>query len=121
MQKLMILIPPPIDPDRFEAGWPQFLEWAEQMPGLRREVTSRVSSRLYGDPPLFLVHELIFDDPASARRALESPVGQSAGRTLQAITQGQVSLYLADHMEDTLENLRPPGPAQEPEGDHGNA
>jgi uncharacterized protein (TIGR02118 family) len=106
MHKLVILINEPADPDHFEAGWPKFLHWAEQMPGLRREVTSRVAQTIYGAFSYFLVHELHFDTPQEAHQALRSQAGQAAGQTLQALTQGQVILFFADHLEDSLENIQ---------------
>jgi hypothetical protein len=110
MHKLVILIQELEDPSHLEEGWPEFLHWAEQMPGLQREVTSRVSQMLFGDLTYRLVHELIFSDPQSAYNALSSPEGQAAGRTLQAITNGQMSLFFADHMEDTIENIQTTSP-----------
>jgi hypothetical protein len=106
MHKLVILIQELEDPSPLEDGWPQFLHWAEQMPGLQREVTSRVSQTLFGDVTYRLVHELIFTDAQSAYNALSSPEGQAAGRTLQSITNGRVTLFFADHMEDTIENIQ---------------
>jgi hypothetical protein len=106
MHKLVILIEKPENQAEFEAGWPEFLHWAEQMPGLRREVSSRVTGLLYGEREYSMVHELLFDDPGQAHLALNSTAGQSAGRTLQAITRGRLALFLADHLEDSLENIR---------------
>ncbi len=76
------------------------------MPGLMQEITSRVSSALYGDYTCFLIHELLFDDRNAAYRALNSAQGQEAGRTLQEITQGRMTLLFADHHQDRLENIR---------------
>ncbi len=106
MHKLVILINEPGDPDKFEAGWPKFLSWAEEMPGLKKEVTSRVAHTIYGNFPHFMIHELHFDTPQEAHQALDSPEGQAAGQTLQALTQGQVILFFADHLEDSLENIK---------------
>ena len=106
MYKLVILIEPLENQSLFEEEWSQFLRWAEQMPGLRREVTSRVSQVLFGENPCMLIHELHFDSPKIARVALASLQGVRAGKTLQKITQGRVTLYLADHLEDSLENIR---------------
>jgi hypothetical protein len=104
--KLVILVEEPVEPAVFDDGWPEFLHWAEQMPGLLREVTSRVSHMLFGIYPCSLVHELHFVDQQAAHQALESPAGQAAGRTLQALTGGRMTLFFAQHMEDTLENIQ---------------
>ncbi len=104
--KLVIIIEEPENPEAFDDGWPEFLHWAEQMPGLQREVTSRVSHMLFGAYPCTLVHELHFVDQPAAYQALESPEGQAAGRTLQALTGGRLTLFFAEHLEDTLDNIR---------------
>lgn len=113
MHKLMILIDQLDDPGTFEARWPQFLHWAEQMPGLQTEATSRVTRQVFGVRPLAMVHELFFDSPQSAYRAMESPAGQQAGQTLQAITGGRVTLVLADHRQDDIANIRRARQAEE--------
>lgn len=106
MHKLVILIEEMEDPGIFEEGWPNFLHWAEQMPGLRGETTSRATHTLYGRYPLNLIHELYFDDARAAYRALESSQGQAAGQTLQTITGGRMTLLFAEHQEDSLDNIQ---------------
>ncbi len=106
MHKLVILIEATQDDNKFERLWPLFLRWAEQMPGLQREVTTRVAHKLYGPSDYRLIHELYFDSAAAAREALDSYPGTKAGQTLQRITSGNLSLYLADHLEDTLKNIQ---------------
>ncbi len=116
MHKLVILVASQTPEETFEQGWPDFLYWAERMPGVRREVTSRVAQHLYGPYTCLLIHELYFDTPEAARQALTSPEGTKAGMTLQHITQGKVTILLADHQEDSLENIRKSrenGPEQE--------
>lgn len=106
MHKLVILIPPLDDWLAFEQGWPQFLALAEDMPGLRREATSPVARHLHGDYDIAMIHEMYFDSLDAAARAMSSPSGQAAGKVLQTITAGQVTLLLADHLQDDLENIR---------------
>jgi len=106
MHKLVILVENPENESAIEAFWPDFLHWAEKMPELRREVTSRVAHVLYGSYSCLMIHELYFDSPEAARLALASPEGIKAGETLQRITNGKITLYLADHLEDTLENIQ---------------
>jgi hypothetical protein len=106
MYKLIILIGKLDDPPSFEAAWPEFLHLAEGLPGLQREVTSRVSHQIYGDFECTMTHELLFDSQQEALDALKSPLGQAAGKTLQSITRGKVVLLLARHLEDSLENFR---------------
>lgn len=106
MYKLVILIhalPPEIE---FAERWPDFLAQAERMPGLLRESTSHVAKQLHGDEAVHMIHELYFDSLKAAAEALGSPEGQDAGDILHEITAGRVGLYLADHTEDNLSNIR---------------
>lgn len=104
MHKLVILIE---FSDAFQAAegyWPEFLHLVEDMPGLRRETTSRVERRLLG-PNYAVMHELYFDSLAEAEAAMTSDKGRLAGGMLQRMSGGKVSLFLADHREDALENI----------------
>jgi len=105
MHKLVILIEPLPDWPRFESEWPSFLRQVESLPGLKREATSRVEQFLYGSAQCRWVHELFFDTLAEAESALASPQGQAAGRRLQQITGGHVTLFLAEHKEDHLAHI----------------
>jgi uncharacterized protein (TIGR02118 family) len=105
MHKLMILIEPLPDQDKFESSWPAFLKLVESLPGLRREATSNVEHLLFGSFPYTLVHELFFDTMEATQAALASDSGRQAGKILQEITQGKVALCFADHKEDNPENI----------------
>lgn len=100
MHKLIILVDPPENESQFESLWPAFISLSASIPGLRRETTSRVTFQMFGKHSFSLIHELYFDTPEAARQALNSPVGVQAGQTLQRITGGNVTLLLADHLED---------------------
>ena len=106
MYKLVILIEEPDDWEVFDKNWPEFLHQAESMPGLRREVTCRVDSVLYGGRAFALIHELHFDSRDSAQEAMTSPPGRAAGKLLQMISGGRMTLLFADHKEDDMENIR---------------
>ncbi len=106
MYKLIILIEPPDDMLAFEESWPAFLRQAESMPGLVREATIRVHQMLYGDRPIHMIHELFFPTRQDLHEAMASPQGQSAGHILQDITAGQMTLLIAEHREDALDNIR---------------
>jgi uncharacterized protein (TIGR02118 family) len=105
MYKLMILVESTSMPG-FHNLWPRFLHAAENIPGLRRESTSRISQVLYGDVQYALVHELYFDSLPTLQAGLASPSGKEAGKLLQDMTSGRVKLLIADHSEDDLENIR---------------
>jgi uncharacterized protein (TIGR02118 family) len=105
MHKLIILIESTTTPG-FHDFWPRFLHAAENIPGLRRESTSRISQVLYGDVQYALVHELYFDTLSALQAGLASPSGKEAGRLLQELTGGSVNLFIADHSQDDMENIR---------------
>lgn len=105
MHKLVILIESTAEPS-FDQNWPQFLHHAERIPGLRRESTSRVNQVLFGEVTFDLIHELYFDSFTAMQQGLASPHGQQAGRLLQSLTGGRMTLLFANHNEDSIENLR---------------
>jgi hypothetical protein len=105
MHKLIILVESTTTPD-FHVFWPRFLHAAENIPGLRREATSRVSQVIYGEMQCSLIHELFFDSYPILQHGMASESGQEAGRLLQEMTSGRVKLLIADHSEDELENIR---------------
>lgn len=106
MHKLIILVEQVPDEGLFDEMWPQFLHLSEGMPGLQREASCRVEHLLYGSRPVFLVHELYFESLASIQAAMSSPEGKAAGELLQKISAGQLTLLIADHKQDDLENIR---------------
>jgi uncharacterized protein (TIGR02118 family) len=105
MYKLIILVESTSTPS-FYNFWPLFLHAVENIPGLRRESTSRINQVLYGELQYALVHELHFDSMPALQAGLASPPGKEAGRLLQDMTGGRVSLLIADHSEDDLENIK---------------
>ncbi len=106
MYKLIIIVETPPEGDTFEQLWPLFLHEAEAMPGLRRETTSWTVGQIYGDIQAAFIHELYFDEREELERAMESPSGQAAGRILQRLAGGKMSLLFAQHLEDELENIQ---------------
>lgn len=106
MYKLVIQIETATDGPVFDETWPQFLHLAESMPALRREATCRVETVLYGEYPVTLIHELYFDTLEEAHKAMASPQGRAAGKLLQEVTQGRMTLFFADHKQDDIENIQ---------------
>ena len=106
MHKLIILIEPPRDRELFEDSWPQFLHHAERMPGLKREATIRVQNVLFGSEEIDMIHELYFDSVEELREAMASEEGQQTGAVLQRMTGGRMTLLVAEHKEDDIENIR---------------
>lgn len=107
MYKLIILLGPVSETASFREGWPEFLHQAEGMPGLEREATVQVQNPpLFGDQDIRVIHELFFENQNSLQRAMASPPGQAAGQILQKISGGDLTLLIAEHKEDSGENLR---------------
>jgi len=106
MYKLIILIEPPNDPSLFDETWPLFLREAERMPGLVKEATVRVDHTLFGNIQVYMIHELFFDNLADLQTSMGSPHGQTSGNLLQRITEGRMSLLVAEHREDDMANIR---------------
>jgi uncharacterized protein (TIGR02118 family) len=106
VHKLVILIEATDAQTEVDDAWPQFLHLSERMPGLVREATSRVEQVLYGRYQPVLIHELFFDSFAALQQAMTSPEGRAAGELLQKMTAGRLTLLLADHKEDDLDNIR---------------
>ena len=106
MHKLVILIEPLEDWDTFEETWPTFLHLVESMPALQKESISRVEGFLYGDIPYAHMHELYFENLQAAQQAMASEQGRAAGKLLQAMTGGRMTLFFADHKEDDLEHIQ---------------
>jgi uncharacterized protein (TIGR02118 family) len=105
MYKLVILIESTSGDPLIQETWPRFLRQAENMPGLRRESTSHVDHVVFGEFPYRLIHELYFDSMEATQSAMASEAGKAAGRLLQSMTQGKLTLFFADHKEDAAENL----------------
>lgn len=106
MHKLVILIEDITDQEAFDQMWPEFLHISERMPGLIKEATCRVDSNLFGSYQPTMLHELFFESIDDIKHAMGSPQGRAAGGLLQRMTGGKMSLIIADHKEDDLENIR---------------
>lgn len=123
MHKLVILIHVPEHDQAFDLGWPEFLRNAEEMPGLRKESTSRVRFTIFGGQVITMIHELYFDTFPALELAMRSEPGKQAGEVLQRITGGRCTLLFADHHEDLISNFRTLKKAEQPEPEqpHGDA
>ena len=105
MHKLIILINNSENSAAFDQRWLEFLYLTESLPDLLHETTVRVNTTLYGNADISMIHELHFDSKEMLERAMTSPKGQEAGQILQAVTQGRMSLLVAEHLEDNIVNL----------------
>ena len=112
-----MLIETPEDTLSFDEAWPTFLRQAEKMPGLAREATIRITNVLFGSDHIYMIHELFFENQTDLHAAMASPQGQASGQILQKITGGRMTLLIAEHKEDHIENIlkyHPNGPEANP-------
>jgi uncharacterized protein (TIGR02118 family) len=79
MHRLLVLYPPPSDPDHFRTYYEDtHLPLTAKLPGLRAyRYSVDVAAGGEGESPYFCVFEADFDDAAAYRAALESPAGQA--------------------------------------------
>jgi uncharacterized protein (TIGR02118 family) len=79
MHRLLVLYPPPSDPDHFRSYYEgTHLPLAAKLPGLRGyRYSVDVAARAEGPSPYYCVFEADFDDAAARSSALESPEGQA--------------------------------------------
>jgi uncharacterized protein (TIGR02118 family) len=78
MHKLVVLYPPPEDPEAFRAYYTStHLPLAAKLPGLRGYRYSFDVGSPTGDSPYFAVWEGDFDDAQALQAALASPEGQA--------------------------------------------
>ena len=78
MHRLLVLYPPPTDPDHFRNYYEEtHLKLVAEWPGLRGYRYAFDVAAREGDSPYFCVFEADFDDAAAMRAAHESPQGQA--------------------------------------------
>lgn len=100
MHKLVVVLRRSPDSDAVERSWSEkFVPLAEQMPGVRRVIVGRTVGGPGVIPQVLLVHELLFDDLESLRRAMTSPEGQAAGRALMGFAATTSDLIFSEHLE----------------------
>jgi uncharacterized protein (TIGR02118 family) len=102
MVKLVILFHKAAGADTFEDGYNAFLHLVEQMPHIQRRQVNTVLGSPLGETSLYRALELYFEDYDTLNRALNSPVGQTAGGELaRRFTTGTYELYFADVYEES--------------------
>jgi uncharacterized protein (TIGR02118 family) len=79
MHRLLVLYPPPTDPDHFRRYYEEtHLPLAAQIPGLRGYRYGFDVAAAEGDSPYFCVFEGDFDDAAAMGAGFASPEGEAA-------------------------------------------
>lgn len=104
--QLLILIPLTVEIQSFDEGWPEFLNSAEQMPGLIKESVVRIDNCIYGQNLLRRIYSFSFENRSALEKALLSPSGEKAGETLHKITRGDMILLSGEFNEDSLGNIK---------------
>jgi uncharacterized protein (TIGR02118 family) len=78
MHRLLVLYPPPTDPDHFRSYYQDtHLPLVAKLPGLRGYRYSFDVAVAEGESPYFCVFEGDFDDAAAYSAAMTSPAGQA--------------------------------------------
>ena len=78
MHRLLVLYPPPTDPDHFRSYYEEtHLKLVAEIPGLRGYRYAFDVAAAEGDSPYFCVFEADFDDAAAMSAGRESPEGQA--------------------------------------------
>ena len=78
MHRLLVLYPPPTDPDHFRSYYQDtHLPLVAKLPGLRGYRFSFDVAAAEGESPYLCVFEADFDDAAAYSAAMASPTGQA--------------------------------------------
>jgi uncharacterized protein (TIGR02118 family) len=78
VHRLLVLYPPPTDPDHFRTYYEEtHLPLVAAIPGLRGYRYAFDVAARWGDSPYFCVFEADFDDAAAYAAGLETPQGQA--------------------------------------------
>jgi uncharacterized protein (TIGR02118 family) len=100
MFKLVVLYrKPEIPVAEFDAKYQEHLSLINRVPGLRRAEVSRFVEAPWGQPDLFQVAELYFDDKQALNTAIHSPEMGAAGQQLRTFAKGLFTMYYAEVKE----------------------
>jgi hypothetical protein len=106
MYQMVIILPANLDLKSFDEEWPDFLEAAEQMPGLLQESVTRFDQVLFGSSEIQRLYTFSFKDRLSLKNALTSPAGEKAGDILHTISGGRITILSGDYQIDTLDRIQ---------------
>ncbi|HYF93817.1 MAG TPA: EthD family reductase [Symbiobacteriaceae bacterium] len=100
MFKLVVLYRKPEIPlAEFDVRYKEHLGLIGKVPGLRKAEVSRFSEAPWGQPDLFQIAELYFDDKPALHAALHSPEMVVAGQQLRSFAKGLFTMYYAEVKE----------------------
>jgi uncharacterized protein (TIGR02118 family) len=93
MHRLMVLYPPPTDPDHFRTYYEEtHLKLVAKWPGLRGYRYGFDVAAAGGESPYFCVFEADFDDAAAMRASQESAEGQATRADIANYATGGVTV-----------------------------
>jgi uncharacterized protein (TIGR02118 family) len=97
VHKLVVLYPPPVDPDAFRDYYENtHVPLAETLPGLRSYHYAFGVGSPAGQSPYFCVFEAEFDDAAALGAAMGSPEGQAVAADVPNYATGGVTMLNFD-------------------------
>ncbi len=105
MVKLIALYRKPADPAAFDKLYFEtHVPLVMKIPNLRRVEVSRVTGAPRGEPELYLMAEMYFDDPAALKAAMASPENDAAGKNLMGFARGLVTFLFAEEIPTSQVN-----------------
>jgi len=103
MARMVVIYRTPKDVEAFDRHYFEIhVPLAKKLPGLRRyEISYGSIATLLGNPDVFRIGTLYFDDMAALNEAFASPEGQAAGadRRFFAPDDSGVQMFLFDNRE----------------------
>jgi uncharacterized protein (TIGR02118 family) len=95
--KITVIYDTPNDPDAFEAGYPDQLAQASQMPGIQKLESSKVWPREDGGPtPAYRLVDMHFADYAAASQAVTTEEAAAFFPAVLELATGGVRIVFAD-------------------------
>lgn len=99
MVKLIALYKKPTDPAAFDrAYFETHIPLVQKIPNLRRVEISGVTGAPRGEPELYLITEMYFDDKAAMDTAMASAENAAAGKNLVSFARGLVTFVFAEEV-----------------------
>ena len=103
MARMVVIYRTPEDVEAFDRHYFEIhVPLAKKLPGLRRyEISDGPIVPILGNPDVFRIGTLYFDDMASLKEAFASPEGQAAGadRRIFAPDDSGVQMFLSENRE----------------------
>lgn len=87
---------PEISVAEFDAKYAEHMALINQVPGLIKAEVGRFVEAPWGQPDLFQIAELYFEDKKALDAALHSPQMGEAGKQLRSFAKGLFTMYYAE-------------------------